>query len=165
MIASVLAHVSIFEHLRPDEIDRVARHFTTESLAKGDARSYGATEDDARMVVLVTGLARLELTSGTNPSHSENTGCYLIAPDSSNIDAAYLSTSITGGYPTQETLSLMGPLTTSGGNVTEVCYSDDTSLSGFAYQSRIVAIKVGSVTGTAKRHAGRFAPTPAGATG
>lgn len=71
MIASVLAHVSIFEHLRPDEIDRVARHFTTESLGKGDVRAYGATEGDARMVVVVTGHARLEITSGTNTSHSD----------------------------------------------------------------------------------------------
>jgi CRP-like cAMP-binding protein len=71
VIEAVLAQVSLFEHLRPDEIGRVARHFTSESLAKGEARAYGVNESDARMVVLVSGHARLEITSGTNKSHSD----------------------------------------------------------------------------------------------
>ena len=98
-------------------------------------------------------------TTVTNTTVSENTGCYLTAPDSSNIDTGYISTSTTGGYPTQTSVGLTGPLTTTGGNITVVCYTDDTSGSGFAYPSRISAIKVGTLTGAAKRINGHRTPT------
>jgi CRP-like cAMP-binding protein len=54
-LESVLAHVSLFEPLRPDEIGRVARRFVVEKLADGERREFGASADDARLVVVVTG--------------------------------------------------------------------------------------------------------------
>ena len=84
-----------------------------------------------------------------DPSHPANTGCYLMAPNNTQIDGGFVSTSTTGGYPEQAEASEMGPLTTTGGNIIEKCYSSDDTASGFAGPSRIVAIKVGSLTGNA----------------
>ena len=39
----VLAHLSLFEHLRPDEVGRVAAHFRVETVAAGTTRAFEAT--------------------------------------------------------------------------------------------------------------------------
>jgi CRP-like cAMP-binding protein len=63
-LESILASLSIFEQLRPDEIGRVARRFEAHTLATGEARSFAATPSDTRMVVVVTG--RVALAVSTN---------------------------------------------------------------------------------------------------
>lgn len=62
-LEEVLSHLSLFEHLRPDEIGRVARHFHTETLAEGERRDY--TTDNQRMVVVVGGRVSLGNEEGT----------------------------------------------------------------------------------------------------
>lgn len=52
-LEEVLSHLSLFQHLRPDEIGRVAKHFVPETLAEGERRDYG--KDNARLVVVVGG--------------------------------------------------------------------------------------------------------------
>ncbi len=59
-----LANVSLFEHLRPDELARLARRFEVVELEAGEVREYGATPQARRLVVLVSGGARLEVTFG-----------------------------------------------------------------------------------------------------
>jgi hypothetical protein len=62
----VLAQVSLFERLRPDEVGRVAARFTVETLARGPAgtvRAFAATADDARMIVAVRGHVAIEVDS------------------------------------------------------------------------------------------------------
>jgi hypothetical protein len=89
-------------------------------------------------------------TSISDTAHPENTLCELLAPNKTSIDLSQVSTSNSGGYPTRASVNLMGWLTTAGGgDVTEWCISDDVLGSASASLSRIVAIKVGSVTGTA----------------
>lgn len=56
-LEEVLRHLSLFEHLRPDEIGRVARRFLVERLAEGERRDFGASEP--RLVVVVGGRVTL----------------------------------------------------------------------------------------------------------
>ncbi len=62
-LEAVLAGVSIFELLRPDEIARVAAVFETRALAAGEALSIEAGAP--RIVVLVSGQAMLEVRGET----------------------------------------------------------------------------------------------------
>jgi len=61
-LEEVLSQLSLFEHLRPDEIGRVARHFVPETLAEGERRDF--TADAPRMVVVVGGRASLGTDEG-----------------------------------------------------------------------------------------------------
>jgi len=63
-LESVLANVSLFESLRPDEIGRAARAFTVEKLAAGDERDIAADAESARLVVVVTGRIALDVRTG-----------------------------------------------------------------------------------------------------
>jgi CRP-like cAMP-binding protein len=56
-LEQVLAHVSLFAHLRPDEIARVSKRFHVDALAAGESRAFA----EARMVVVVRGAALLEV--------------------------------------------------------------------------------------------------------
>ena len=70
-LESVLAGVLFFEELRPDEIARVARRFTRITLAAGERRTFEATLDAARLVVVVRGRALLEVESPAGTLRSE----------------------------------------------------------------------------------------------
>lgn len=70
-LESVLANVSIFEELRPDELGHVARAFERVELAEGDARDFGATPDLARLVVVVHGRVALDVDTGGTRGRSE----------------------------------------------------------------------------------------------
>ena len=61
-LEEVLSQLSLFKHLRPDEIGRVARHFVPETLAEGERRDF--TADAPRMVVVVGGRASLGTDEG-----------------------------------------------------------------------------------------------------
>jgi CRP-like cAMP-binding protein len=69
-LESVLAHVSLFEHLRPDEIGRIARAFTVETLPAGHKRDFTSDAESARLVVVVSG--ELALTMQTGGAHAES---------------------------------------------------------------------------------------------
>jgi CRP-like cAMP-binding protein len=58
-LEAVLQHLSIFAHLRPDEIGRAARLFEVTSLATGAKRTF----DEGRLAVAVGGTLRLEVQS------------------------------------------------------------------------------------------------------
>jgi CRP-like cAMP-binding protein len=65
-LESVLAAVSIFELLRPDEIGRVAERFEIIPLARGESRRF----EDPRLVVVVRGRVALEVTTRAGPLRS-----------------------------------------------------------------------------------------------
>ena len=61
-----LAQLSLFEHLRPDEVGRIAARFHVETVTAGTAgaaRTFEASGDDARMIVAVSGRVRVEVDS------------------------------------------------------------------------------------------------------
>jgi hypothetical protein len=60
-VEAVLGTVAIFEHLRPDEVARIARRFTHVSLA-ANARHDGGIEP--RLVVIVAGVVEVEVDEG-----------------------------------------------------------------------------------------------------
>ena len=61
-LEAVLASLPIFDRLRRDEVGLVARKFERSLLAEGETRHYGAAPEDARMIVVVSGLLELEVT-------------------------------------------------------------------------------------------------------
>ncbi|HUJ59134.1 MAG TPA: hypothetical protein VLX92_11600 [Kofleriaceae bacterium] len=65
----VLAQLSIFEHLRPDEIGRIARRFEVIELAPGGRHR----DDSGRMVVVVHGDVALEVEEGHGTLHARMT--------------------------------------------------------------------------------------------
>ena len=60
-LESVLAQLSLFEHLRADEVGRIARRFALTRLEPGDKRTFATTVDDARVVVVVDGSLELRV--------------------------------------------------------------------------------------------------------
>jgi len=62
-LESVLAQVSLFEALRPDEIGRIARRFELDTLESATRRAFASTPSEARLVVVVDGFVRLEVES------------------------------------------------------------------------------------------------------
>jgi len=58
---AVLSSLSPFEHLRKDEVGRIARRFTLSRLAEGEVVRHGAEPDQARLIVVVSGLVRLDV--------------------------------------------------------------------------------------------------------
>jgi CRP-like cAMP-binding protein len=59
-VERALANVSLFQHLRPDEVARIARRFEIVALERGEAREYGGSVEALRLVIVVAGDARLE---------------------------------------------------------------------------------------------------------
>ena len=55
-IEAALGAVSIFAHLRPDEVGRIARRFEVIALEPGYSREFRAEPDEARLLVVVSGL-------------------------------------------------------------------------------------------------------------
>ena len=69
-LESVLASVSFLERLRPDEIGRAARRFSTVELAAGEARGFAATREAARLVVVVHGRLDIEVLTAAGTHRS-----------------------------------------------------------------------------------------------
>ena len=63
-LESVLSSVSIFSPLRPDEIGRVARQFSTIVLAPGELHGFEATSEEAQLAIVVSGRAEIKVHSG-----------------------------------------------------------------------------------------------------
>jgi CRP-like cAMP-binding protein len=55
-IEAALGASSLFAQLRPDEIGRIARRFELVTLAQGASREFPATQEQARLIVVVSGL-------------------------------------------------------------------------------------------------------------
>jgi CRP-like cAMP-binding protein len=55
LLESVLAHVSLFQELRPDELGQVAGRFSIVRLQAGDERSFSSSTSEARLVVVIEG--------------------------------------------------------------------------------------------------------------
>jgi CRP-like cAMP-binding protein len=70
-LEGVLAQLSIFEHLRPDEIARIAARFRLETVPAGGAVHFEATPEGARLLVAVRGSIVLEVESPAGPLRSE----------------------------------------------------------------------------------------------
>ena len=70
-VEAVLAQLSIFEPLRPDEIGKLAVRFHIERLKSGQTRAFAATPADARMLVVVHGRVALEVDSAGGTLRSE----------------------------------------------------------------------------------------------
>src|SRR5580704_3491118 len=70
-LEGVLAQLSLFEHLRPDEIARIAARFRLETIPAGGAVRFEATPDGARLLVAVRGSIVLEVESPAGPLRSE----------------------------------------------------------------------------------------------
>ncbi len=62
-LETILSSLSLFEHLRADEIGRIAKRFELTALAAGESKSFGATMEAARLVVVVKGRVDLEVKS------------------------------------------------------------------------------------------------------
>jgi CRP-like cAMP-binding protein len=54
-IEAALGAVSLFAHLRPDEIGRIARHFEVIELEANTSRQFAAEPEQARLLVVVSG--------------------------------------------------------------------------------------------------------------
>jgi hypothetical protein len=67
----VLGQVSLFEGLRPDEIGRIAGRFGVETVVPGVTRTFEATAEGARMVVVVRGHVALEVDAPAGTLRSE----------------------------------------------------------------------------------------------
>jgi CRP-like cAMP-binding protein len=70
-LESALSGVSFLAALRPDEIGRVARRFEIVRLGAGSLRAFGASLEEARLVVSVEGRVDLLAESATGPRRSE----------------------------------------------------------------------------------------------
>jgi hypothetical protein len=84
-VEAVLAQLSMFEGLRPDEIGRLADRFHVETLTAGQTRTFAPTTAEARMLVVVRGRVALEVDSPAGTLHS------LLEPGDRHGDVALLS--------------------------------------------------------------------------
>jgi CRP-like cAMP-binding protein len=64
LLEQALASVSLFAHLRVDEVARVARLFAVRELGAGETADSGAAPEEAQLVILVSGHARVEAMVG-----------------------------------------------------------------------------------------------------
>jgi CRP-like cAMP-binding protein len=69
-LEQAVATISLFERLRVDEVARVARRFELRELSPGAAAEFGATPDQGRLVLLVTGSAGVEAVVGAQQVRS-----------------------------------------------------------------------------------------------
>jgi len=84
-VETVLAQLSMFERLRPDEIGRAATRFAVETIAAGETRAFEATLEGARMIVPIHGHVELEVDSPAGTLRSE------LEPGDRHGDIALLS--------------------------------------------------------------------------
>jgi CRP-like cAMP-binding protein len=69
-LESILSSLSLFEHLRADEVGRIAEHFEVTSLAVRESKSFEATLEAARLVVVIKGRIALEVKAGAGALRS-----------------------------------------------------------------------------------------------
>jgi CRP-like cAMP-binding protein len=69
-LESILSSLSLFEHLRADEIGRIAKRFELSALEAGESKSFAATMDAARLLVVVKGRVALEVKAGAGALRS-----------------------------------------------------------------------------------------------
>src|ERR1700677_3310961 len=69
-LEAVIAQLTLFEQLRPDEIGRIAARFRVETLAAGATRVFEATEEGARLIVAVEGHVSIEVDSAAGTLRS-----------------------------------------------------------------------------------------------
>jgi CRP-like cAMP-binding protein len=81
-LEAVLASLSLFEKLRPDEVGKAARHFELVRLPAGESFRCGGDGAATRMVVVVAGLAevRVSRSSGSLTSTLEPGDLYGTVP-------------------------------------------------------------------------------------
>ena len=84
-LEGVLAQLSLFEHLRPDEIGRIAARFHVEALAAGQTRTFEATAEGARMLVAARGRVAIEVDAPVGTLRS------VLEPGDRHGDVALLS--------------------------------------------------------------------------
>jgi hypothetical protein len=108
-LEGVLAQLSLFEHLRPDEIGRIASRFRVETIARGVAQTFDATPEAARLIVAVRGHVAIEVDSPAGTLRSE------LEPGDRHGDVALLTgtprlvrASATGGEALIATLDRAG---------------------------------------------------------
>jgi CRP-like cAMP-binding protein len=70
-LEGVLAQLSLFEHLRPDEIGLIALRFQVETMAAGATRTFDATPETARLIVALRGHLSIEVESPAGTLRSE----------------------------------------------------------------------------------------------
>jgi CRP-like cAMP-binding protein len=70
-LEEMLGQLSLFEHLRPDEVGRIAAKFQVEELPSGQTRSFEATPEHARMLVAIRGHVVIEVDSPVGTLRSE----------------------------------------------------------------------------------------------
>jgi CRP-like cAMP-binding protein len=70
-LEGVLGQVSLLEGLRPDEIGRVAARFDVDVIPAGATRTFEATPEAARLVVVVRGRVAIEVESPAGTLRSE----------------------------------------------------------------------------------------------
>jgi len=63
-LETILSSLSLFEHLRADEIGRIAKRFAVSALAAGESKRFAATADEARLIVVISGRIELHVTAG-----------------------------------------------------------------------------------------------------
>jgi CRP-like cAMP-binding protein len=68
-LEAVLGSLSFFSKLRPDEIGRIALRFEVAPLEEGATRSFEATPEAARLVVVVAGQVELSIASAAGAVH------------------------------------------------------------------------------------------------
>jgi CRP-like cAMP-binding protein len=69
-LESILSSLSLFEHLRADEVGRIAKRFEVTALGAGESKTFAPTMEAARLVVVVDGRIELEVTSAVGSLRS-----------------------------------------------------------------------------------------------
>src|SRR6266436_1588714 len=69
-LEAVLAGLSLFEHLRADEVARIARRFEIVTLA---TQEQHAAADDPRLAIVIAGTVNLDVTEGEIHLHARMT--------------------------------------------------------------------------------------------
>ncbi|HEX3344882.1 MAG TPA: cyclic nucleotide-binding domain-containing protein [Polyangiaceae bacterium] len=69
-LEEVIAQLTLFEHLRADEIGRIASRFHVETLAAGATRTFDATPEGSRLVVAVRGHLSIEVEAAATTLRS-----------------------------------------------------------------------------------------------
>ena len=128
----------------------------TSTFTSGSVNIGGGDTTLASLALAAGSYVVMATTSIYNTSANENSDCGLNDSKAGFLGSdGLVSTDVTNG--SQQALSLVAPVTTTGSTVDIDCTSSDVHTN--AYDTRLVVIKVGSVTGTL-RHGSRKALSP-----
>jgi hypothetical protein len=119
--------------------------------------NFGTTQTTLASLALSAGsYVVMAQTTVSDSSANEDTVCHLTDSHALTIGQSYTSTDVTNDA--QQSLSIMAPLTSTGSTVDIDCFSNDAGST--AYDTHLVAIKVGSVTGTLGHLSARATQSP-----